>query len=462
MNHFNSIKELIATLAWSRDLLADMFEKRKLFQYKYDDALLLLESEERLTVLFEKGILRHHGAYLEIEEQYLQFFEQIMVVNEVVSVASLSETMNLIEDHIAFYLKAQGDKRRQIYLSIIKANLRKLAGVASRTVLDLNRNIENVFKTEPNQLIKISKLQSFERQRKSIHALIEAAEVLVGEEKAAAFYKAALEDELQQIITVLRQELTEARHQLIITQRQILEYLNQVQYQSRIIEKIKQVKYLKDQFELKANTNFIALLQQNNAVLFEPKPSYRFKLSLQELHTDEGSKHIKKVQSRIKKPTFYRMPLADNISSDLLRTETESEVFLNLYELRNAFISSSLHLYDFLMQTSFPREVSFEERMTIFCQMASMFEQDFSFGEQYQRTGTVEYAVVWPRPDAVAVPGIIMQGTTATTLETEWAKPSKSAPEQSQASATKQAKPQATPHLPKPKDKPLQASFDLS
>jgi hypothetical protein len=56
MNHFQSIKELINVLVWSKDLLVEMFEKRKSFAYKYDHALELLE-EDRIETLCLKGIL---------------------------------------------------------------------------------------------------------------------------------------------------------------------------------------------------------------------------------------------------------------------------------------------------------------------------------------------------------------------------------------------------------------------
>ena len=55
-----------------------------------------------------------------------------------------------------------------------------------------------------------------------------------------------MDDELKHVVMLLRRQLTESRHNLIETQRQIIEYLNQVKHQSRIQEKIKQVKYLKE------------------------------------------------------------------------------------------------------------------------------------------------------------------------------------------------------------------------
>jgi hypothetical protein len=67
MNHFQSIKELINTLAWAKELLVEMFEKRRFFTFKYEHALEILE-EDRLETLCSKGILRKSGPFLEIDE----------------------------------------------------------------------------------------------------------------------------------------------------------------------------------------------------------------------------------------------------------------------------------------------------------------------------------------------------------------------------------------------------------
>jgi uncharacterized protein YqiB (DUF1249 family) len=395
MTHFNSIKELINTLAWAKDLLTEMFEKRKSFLYKYDDALGLLESEDRLQTLISRGIITQNGPYLEIDEQFQLFFEQIMEVNEEINTSYIHENIQQVKQLIHFYLQENNESRRYTYLKQVKGSLRKIGRITLRNVIDLNRNIENAFKTEPNYVIKISKLEAFDEKRHILHQLIEQTDRLVTEQETI-FFKTALDDELKQVVTQLRQQLTESRHNLIETQKQIIEYLNQVKHQSRVIEKIKQVKYLKDQFELKAKTNLVAVLQNTNAVCFEPKPSYRFKISVEELQTDDGSQLIRKVQAKIKKPNMNKMPVAEMISDHHLQTQTEEEIFINLQEIRNGFVASGNNLYNYIMNYRYPREVDFNEKMNIFCQMAGMYEDEFNVSEQFQRYDAVEYAVVMP------------------------------------------------------------------
>jgi len=394
MTHFQSIKEIINTLAWAKELLVEMFEKRKSFLYKYEHALELLE-EDRIETLCNKGILNRNGPYLEIDEQFQVFFEQILEVNEEINTSYINENIQQVKQHINFYLQENNENRQYAYLKQVKSSLRKIGRITLRNIIDLNRNIENAFKTEPNYNIKIARLESFDEKRRVIYQLIEQTDRLVTEEEPT-FFISALDDELKQVVTLLRRQLTESRHNLIETQKQIIEYLNQVKHQSRIIEKIKQIKYLKDQFELKATTNLLPLLQENNAVLFEPRPTYSLKLSLDYFQSDEGHQTVQKIASRSKAGKRNALPVAEMIALNYLETETEQEIFINLEEIRNSFNASGNHLYSFIMNYRFPREVPYDEKMTIFCQMVSQYETEFKVSEKYGRDEMVEYAMVMP------------------------------------------------------------------
>lgn len=392
MTHFQSIKEIINTLAWARELLGEMFEKRKSFLYRYEHAMDLLE-EDRIETLINKGILSRNGPYLEMDEQFQAFFEQILEVNEDINTSFINENIQQVKQHINYYLQENNENRKYAYLKQVKLALRKIGRITLRNIIDLNRNIENAFKTEPNYAIKIARLENFDEKRRAIYGLIEQTEKLVTEEEIT-FFVSALDDELKQVVSLLRRQLTESRHNLIETQKQIIEYLNQVKHQSRVIEKIKQVKYLKDQFELKAQTNLVKLLQQNNAVIFEPRPSYSLKLSIDHLQTDAAREVIEKMASRNKQHKRAALPVAEGISNDYLQTETELEIFINLEELRNGFMASGKHLYQFIMNYRYPRTVTYEEKMTIFCQMVSIYENEFNVQEVYLKDHQVEYAVV--------------------------------------------------------------------
>lgn len=395
MSQFHSIKELINTLAWSKELISEMFEKRKSFVYKYDHALEIME-EEKLETLKNRGVLRQNGPYLEMDDQFLHFFEQILEVNEEINTSFINENIHQVKQQINYYLQENNENRRYAYLKSVKSLLRKTGRITLRNIIDLNRNVENVFKTEPNYKIKISRLENFDQKQKDVQLLIDQTDRLVTQEEQI-FFKTALDEELKQIVTQLRLQLNEGRHNLIETQKQIIEYLNQVKYQSRIIEHIRQVKYLKDQFELKAKTNVLQVIAANNAVIFEQKATFPIKLSLEELQTDAALESIKKIALKLKWGNKQKLPVAEGISTDYLQTEEEREIFINLEELRNGFQASGNHLYQFIMQYRFPKELSFEEKVTVFCQMVSLYEKEFTIMEDYSKDNEVEYAMVYPK-----------------------------------------------------------------
>jgi hypothetical protein len=163
-----------------------------------------------------------------------------------------------------------------------------------------------------------------------------------------------------------------------------------------LVEKIKQVKYLKDQFELKAKTNIVEVLQQANAVNFESKPTYPLRLSLDYLQTDEARNSLEKVAVKQKQGRRNALPVAEGISDAYLQTETEEEVFINLQAMRNGFAASGKNLFQFVMEYNYPREVPYDEKITVFCQMVSMYETEFKVADDYGKQEMIEYAMVYP------------------------------------------------------------------
>jgi hypothetical protein len=220
---FNTIKELINTLDWAKILLSEMFEKRKAISFKVEHALAFL-SQERLDALCDKGVLRLNGMYLEMDDQLQEFFELALVVNEEINTAYIHENIERIKQNIVYFLQENNDSRRYNYLKQVKSSLRKTGPIVLRNIVDLNRNIDNTFKTEPNFKIKISKLENYDRKRQDINTLIEQTEKIIHEDEQV-FFKTAVDDELKDIVTRLRYSLHEGRHNLIELQKQIIDYL---------------------------------------------------------------------------------------------------------------------------------------------------------------------------------------------------------------------------------------------
>ncbi len=396
MTTFHNITEFFKTLDRERKLLTEVFEKRKIpfkIEYAFD---LVDEKEERIDFLLEHGILNRNGPYVELDDQYLQFFETILEVNEEINISYINENIQQVRQNILYYLQENSADRQYTYLKVIKNTLRKINRISFRNMIDLMRNIDNTFKTEPNYKIKITKLQHYDLKRQDINALLDQTEKLVTTDEQT-FFNTAYDEELKQIVTQLRLKMNELRHNSIELQKQIIDFLNQVKYQSKVYEQIKQVKYLKDQFDLKNKSNFIEVIRENKAVVFEVNPSYPLKLSLETLQSDDTIEIKQRVAKKVKTGIKPKLPVAAIIDAEYLHNHTEEEIFINLEEVKNSFSAGGNHLFDFIMNYNFLRPADFEERVTVYCQVVSIYQDELNITEQYHTHQHVEFAMVYPK-----------------------------------------------------------------
>lgn len=396
MTSFHNISELFKTLDREKKLLTEVFEKRKI-PFKLEFALPLVDDkEERIDFLTDHGILNKNGAFIEMDDQYLQFFETILEVNEEINISYINENIQQVKQNILYYLQENSADRQYIYLKTIKNTLRKINRISFRNMIDLLRNIDNTFKTEPNYTIKIAKLENYDVKRKDINALLDQTELLIttGEQ---AFFTSAFDEELKQVVTQLRHRINELRHNSIELQKQIIDYLNQVKYHSKVFEKLKQVKYLKDQFDLKNKSDFIDIIRQNTAVVFETNPIYPLKLSMDTLQSDDLIEIKQRIAKRIRTGLKAKLPLAATIDAYYFNDQVEQQIFINLEEIKNSFSSAGNHLFDFILNYTFNRLVDFEERVNIYCQVVSNYQNELNITEQYQRQQHIEYAMVYPK-----------------------------------------------------------------
>ena len=138
-------------------------------------------------------------------------------------------------------------------------------------------------------------------------------------------------------------------------------------------------------------------MSQNNALVFETKPSYRLKLSIDNLQKDENYRLIQKVRKRYKSTINPVKHSADNLSDQERLSQTEQEIYIDLYKVRNYFKRAGQHLFEFVLNYQFVHEVPFEERVTVFCQLISMFENELDLSDDFLKHDKIEYAVVYSK-----------------------------------------------------------------
>lgn len=398
MNTFKNIKELISALNREERLLSEMFKKRKSINFKYEYALDIVENNDsRIQYLLNRGVIRQNGSNIEIDDLFLQFFEQVLDTNEEINTSYINENLEKLTQNIQYFLNENNEQRKYAYLRTIKSTLRNVGYITLRNVVDLKRNVDNTFKNEPNYKNKKARLIYLDDKRKNITRLIEQTELLISDGELT-FFTTATDEELNNIIVQLKIQLAKSTHNLIEIERQIIDFLNQILYQSNFLEKLRKVKYLKDQYILETATDIKSVLEASNAVTFESRPQYPLKLSLDYLQmSEETLESIKKIAKRLKSGIKLKQPVADKISEEYLNTQIEEEFQINLEEVKNGFVASGYSLFDFIMNYNFGTELSFDDKITIYCQLVSQYDAIFNISDEFNFSNDFEIAIVYPK-----------------------------------------------------------------
>jgi hypothetical protein len=398
MDGFGSIKELLTTLKREDHLLSEMFSKRKSMDYTLNDALELVDHDEgRIDHLIRTTVIRENDGILELEDNFLEFFEQVLDVSEEINLSYIDDNIKNIKENIDYFLNETSESKKYNYLRFIKKTLRKMGNTTLRSVVDLRRNVENTFKNEANYKNKRLKLENFDKKRSVVSNLIHQTLALI-KDGQITFLNRALDEELRKIIIELKHQLGECSHNLIEIEKQIIDFLNQIKQQGKFVEKLRKLKYLKDHFTIEAETNIKQLLGDRNQIIFETRINEPLKLSLRYLRENETAfDSIKKVAFNQKNRTLVIREIAGGISNESIENGVVEEVAIVLEEVKSSFVATSDNLFHFVMNYEFFKPVDFNERVTIFCQIISQYENELQVTDQFQTTGCVEYALVLPK-----------------------------------------------------------------
>ena len=217
-------------------------------------------------------------------------------------------------------------------------------------------------------------------------------------ENQPVFFKTSQDEELKRIITELKIQLNECSHNLIEIEKQIINYLNQIKQQGLFLERLRKLKYLKDHFTIEAETDIKEQLSKNNLLIFERRQSEPLNLSIDFVINDERAfEAIKKAATNFKTRAHIIAQLAETIATDFLDNNVEQEIMINLEEVRNHFLATGDNLFNFIKNYNFNKKVSFEERVTIYCQLISLYDRELKVTNEYENLKGVEYAMVYPK-----------------------------------------------------------------
>lgn len=397
--HFRSIDELIRALDKERALLRAMFERRKQPSFRYDYAReLASRKDESIEFLRRFGVIRENGDFLEMEDVYLKFFEEVLEVNEEINVASVKESIGSLNAAIDYYLSENNANRKYGYLRDVKRILRNIALTTLRNVIDLKRNIDNTYKNEPTFAVKKKKLVNLDGKRKDIAILITECEKVM-DEKQTTFFMVAMDVQLRDIVADVKLQLRESYHNLLELDRQIINYLNLIEYQNRLLQKVQKLKYLRDQMLLETNTDVAARMHQTNPVWMEPRPRYMLKVSLSMLrNSDEGLRALLDVIRGKGKDRLRKGNLAEALTEEDMKQQAEVMQMVDSREVKNAFMASGDDLFHFVMNYSgYRKAMNDEDRLVLFCQIAAQYLDEMQVTDESATYKQFEYPIIYPK-----------------------------------------------------------------
>lgn len=396
LTHFRSIEELTKTLSREQALLSEMFEKRKLMKFPLGLALELVGGNEgRLSKLVDYGVLVETGNTVEIESDYLNFFEEVLNVNEEISVLSVQECINTLKEYIGYFLQETNANRKAGYQDSVRQLLKKTGFRTLKNVVDLKRNMDNAYKQEPNYIIKKKKLQNLDDKSHSIRSMIRECEKLM--DKEHAFFIMAGDPHMAKTCSDVRHDFVEAYHALMEIDRQIIVYINQIDQQNQLYKKIRKLKYLQDQLLVKTETNLVQVLEERNPLWMESRQYSKIRLSLEMLReNDQIVKLLRRIAERNGMQKTTRTE-AEPLTDDDLQEHVRQMKEVDSAEVWRAFLASGYNLFEFILGYDYKQKRSIEDHAALFCQLVILHPDECRITNKYATYQDIEYPIIYAK-----------------------------------------------------------------
>lgn len=391
---FRTIEELTKMLYREKELLRDMFERRKSLAYRADFAMEFVDHDrERIQFLIDHGVIHENEDFLELEDVYVKFFEDVLDMNEEISTASVREYIDSLKENINYYLEETNERRKFQYHTNVRKILRRIGLRTLKNVVDLKRNVEVAYKQEPNYKIKKSKLKNLDEKRANIKSLMTECEKMI--DKQSLFFSIAGNPEMQRACIDVRNDFTEADHNLLDIERQIIIYINQIEQQSALLKKIRRLKYLKDQLTWREDSNVQSMLESKDPLWMGKRPYNRFLLSMDMLRNDETAYIlIRKIAANTDARRLRRTE-ADPIDEEFLNGETETIPEVNVNELWNAFLAQGNDLFSFIASFHYRQPRTLRQHIILYAQMATGFSDQLTVTDEFKQFENIEYALIY-------------------------------------------------------------------
>jgi hypothetical protein len=390
-----TINDFIEILYKNRQVIETLFQRRQKSVYIEQLLPLLNYDNEKMDFLVENEILIRIGNTIVINDIIKDFFEKFTDATEEINNEYTEGLLKDLKAKIEIFNEQRSLDKKDEYLLKIKTDLRKIGQNIHSNVSQIRKNIYDAYITEKN--IKIRKIILDENDRKAhqIENLIRSIQEFIKSNEWEFFRKNAEDNTLEYIVTNLFKSINVAWRNLTDIIQKIIDFHNQIRLQTETFKKLQRIKQMKDNGTVKEYTNIENVVLKENALLYNDQQRFNYNISVPFLQSDDGYFVIAKVKAKIKeRATTIKPKIAEEVSE--LNTEKQEQKLLsiNLLKLKQQFASGSGELFDFIENYEFEQDITFDEQVTLFCKMASLYNTELNHTGEYKTVNDIEYAVI--------------------------------------------------------------------
>lgn len=376
--------ELLTILYKNKNLIEELFEKRDRDIYLHD-----LSSDADLTdkidYLVNVGILSMNEEPFMLNDTLTLFLENMLETNRRVEIRVIDEELEYLQEKISDYKNKALIHKQKEYLRAIKRTLLRINKTVKQSFKVISERLTLEYTTQTNNSEKIIELNRYrEKIEKLIVAEKEIDRVIIRE---LAFFENAHHQEVLHLFYLLAQTLRELRVSLVELQQIVIEYINKAQRKRAFLEKVLRLQGMIKNQEIKERTDIELLIQEDRykKLFIDKAKSFKTQLSLDVLdyYSDVFEARVKNSidASLLSEKAIKKAPKVDENVLDAM-VEYSNEV--DQYALQRAFKGTSLDLFTFLDNKRYKSGLTLEEKLLIYAQMITLFEQEYEYTEHYK------------------------------------------------------------------------------
>ena len=389
------INRLLTVLYSDRKLFESLFEKRNRLVSFHEVSNAI--GEDKIEYLLNAEILSHTDDSVELDERILSFFEEFLETNEDIEIGDVDELLINLRYNIELYQNEKDNEHsRERYLGKIKRILKKVPNLILKNLSLLQLHIGLTYKTQSSHKNKILELQHYKAKlEKLMNIEVKVQKALL---KESHFFSIVSSHETVLLSLRLKVRLRELRISLIELQKQVIEYINKTLHKQHFFEHIIKLKEMKSALEIKEKSNILSLLEMETTPLFMSKPQrVSTLLDTEEVYEFGFDEMVQKLQHVIPvgKSTVCK---SEALDESFFEDDESVSYMIDTDALHEEFMKSNKDLFGFIDEKNFEVEQSLEEKVTLYCQLALMYENNYNFDEtKREKKEQYEYLVITPK-----------------------------------------------------------------